>query len=384
MHLSVTPFFQKEILKDREINMKKFILIILLVLAGKTLLAEIFWDGRFYQQSLLLFKQDTEYIGLTVLDLKLDARPSDILRIRSEMEYALLKPSSLFFVKNNSGGVVVNSLNVTITSEDLKFTIGRFLPTWGKGKIFRPLDIFRPQTYFLNMLSFQGVDGFSVKYYLSNLSSVQFIAIPSFDIRNFMPHINPSFTNTINHTLTGLNLETHIATFDNNIIFVKDTSAGNNIAGMAFKGDVVIGIWGEFFYSFDNKIKSDAFRCAFGADYSFEKYFFMSLEYFYDESGMKDYNDYIVLMRIPRMTFGKEYIMFDFNVLTYEELNYGITYLGNLIDKSFILFPYFRCEIIENGILGISLYHFNGKSNREFAPDKYGNYIFNTYLNIRF
>ena len=364
--------------------MKKFILIILLVLAGKTLLAEIFWDGRFYQQSLLLFKQDTKYIGLTVLDLKLDTRPTDILRIRSEMEYALLNQSSSFFIDYSSDGVTVNSLNAIIMPGNFKFAIGRFLPNWGKGKIFRPLDIFRPQTYFLNMLCFQGVDGFSVKYYLSNLSSVQFIAIPSFDVRNLMPHINHSFTNTINHTLAGLNLEIHIATVDNNIIFVKDTSAGNNIAGLAFKGDAIIGIWGEFFYSFDNKIKSDNFRGTFGADYSFAKYFFMSLEYFYDESGMKDYNDYIDLMRIPRMTFGKEYIMFDFNVLTYEELNYGITYLGNLIDKSFILFPYFRYEIIENGILGISLYHFNGKSNREFAPDKYGNYIFNTYLNIRF
>jgi len=199
-----------------------------------------------------------------------------------------------------------------------------------------------------------------------------------------MPNIKSSFTNTLNHTLTGFNLEVHIATFDNNIIFVKDTSVGNNIAGFAFRGDAVIGIWGEFFYSFDNRIESYVFRSTIGADYSFAKYFFVSLEYFYDESGTKDYNEYSRLTMIPRMTYGREYIMADFNILTYEELNYGITYIGNLYDKSFILFPYFRYEIIENTIAGLSLYHFNGKSNRESAPDKYGHYIFNTYINVRF
>ena len=320
-----------------------------------TILAEIFWDGRFYQQSLLLFKQDPKYIGLTTLDLKLDVIPADILRIRSEMEYTLLVDrSNSFFIDHNPSGVTINSLNATLTPRNFRFTIGRFLPNWGKGKIFRPLDIFRPQIYFLNMFSFQGVDGFSTKYYLSDLSSVQFITIPSVEVRNLLPSIDSSLTDTINHSLVGFNLETHIATFDNNIIFVKDVSAGNNITGLAFKGDVIIGIWGEFFFSFDNELKSDIFRGTLGADYSFAKYFFVSLEYFYDESGMKDYNDYISLRQIPRMTLGREYIMFDFSVLTYDEWNYGVTYLGNLLDRSFLLFPYLKYEIGGNTIVGIS------------------------------
>jgi len=359
----------------------KFVLIFLLWTSNIS--ARIFLDGRFYQQSLLLFNQNTKYRALTVLDLKFDTMLLNNLRVRSEMEYALLNQKDSVFTDYSSDGFNVNSLNITVTPKNFKFTIGRFLPVWGKGKIFKPLDIFRPQTYFSNMFSFKGIDGFSAKYYSSDLSSIQLIVVPSFDVRNLMPYINPSFTDSIEHTLTGLNLETHISTFDNNIIFVKDTSSGDNILGFAFKGDAIIGIWGEFFYSFDNKIKTDIFRGTFGADYSFAKYFFISFEYFYDESGMENYKDYSTLMQIPRMTFGKEYIMFDFNILTYEELNYGVTYLKNLLDKSFILFPYFKYEIIENGILGISLYHFRGEPDREFSSGKY-DYIFNVYLNFKF
>ncbi len=365
--------------------MKKLIIIFLFF--SNILSAEIFWDGRFYQQALFLIKQNGKYIGLTALDVKLDTRPDYAVRIRSELEYFLLNNNeyNLLGKSADSTGVTVNSVNAAINICDFKVTIGRFLPDWGKGKIFKPLDIFKPQTYFFNMLSFQGIDGFLIKYYLSDLSSVQFIAVPSIDVRNLTPQIKPSFTNSLNHTLAGFNFAAHIYTFDNNFIFVKDTSADNNIIGFAFKGDVIVGLWSEIFYSFNNKLTAHTLRYTIGADYSFFKYFFISMEYFYDESGVSDYKNYIFFMKlISRMTYGRKYFMIDFNVLTYEELNYGITYLGNLGDKSFILFPYFRYEIFENSILGVSIYHFNGKADREFNPDRTGDFIINTYLNIRF
>ncbi len=357
--------------------------------------SEIFWDGRFYEQIMLSFKEEDKniqaaYLGFSMLDLKVDAQPTDMLRVRSEIEYALPhQKGSVILGSEDVEPIVVNTLSANIATGDFKFTLGRFLPAWGKGKIFRPLDIFIPQTFFLNMLSFRGLDGISAKYYMSGLSSIEFITIPSMDVRHIAPSIeistNSSLLNEINHTVAAANIEIHLATFDNNLIILNDTSSGNNLLGFAFKGDAILGVWGEFYYSFNTKKKEDTFKASIGADYSFAKYFFMAVEYFYDESGMKDYKKYPLLMTYtPRMTFGEQYLMADFNIVTYMELNYGITYLGNLLDKSFVIFPYLSYEVIENCFLGLSLYHFNGKTRREFSPGLLGNYIFNTYLVVRF
>ncbi len=356
--------------------------------------SEIFWDGRFYEQALLSFREyqkkiHTTYMGLSILDLKLDTRPSDIMHVRSELEYALaLQKDNPILTSGDIESLVVNTLNASITPGDFKFTIGRFLPAWGKSKIFRPLDIFIPQFYFLNMLSFKGIDGISVKYYTSDLSSIEFIAVPSMDVRHIIPSIdlstNSSFSNEINHTVIAVNAEIHIATFDNNFIVLNDPSSGMNLLGFTFKGDAVVGLWSELFYSFNIK-KENTFKASIGADYSFAKYFFITAEYYYDESGMLDRKNYSLMRDImPRMTVGKQYLMFDFNVVTYTEISYGITCIANLLDASFIIYPYFRDEIIENCFLGLSLYHFNGRAGREFNPDLFGDYVFNSYLLIRF
>lgn len=373
---------------------KRGVLFLLMCLAFMPgLYAELFWDGRFYEQALFSFRSEqgkirTVYLGFSLLDLKLDAKPSETVRVKSELEYALPhQKNNPFLSSEDLNAVNVNTLNAVISPGDFKFTVGRFLPSWGKGKVFRPLDLFTPQLYFLNMLSFQGIDAVSAKYYISALSSVEFIAVPSMDTRFLVPRIdfssNSSVSNTGTHTTAAMNMEIHIGSFDNNLILLRDTSSGNNLIGVAFKGDAVIGLWSELFYAFDTK--HGLFKGSLGADYSFAKYFFVTAEYFYDESGTGDYRKYDRLRSLlPRMTLGRQYLMLDFNILTYAEMNFGVTWLGNLLEGSFVIFPYYRCEIMENSFLGLSVYHFNGRSGREFSPGLYGAYIFNTYLAVRF
>jgi len=363
-----------------------FIFSLLFIIPLKS---KIFWDGRFYEHTFFLLhnidkKINTTFFGTTILDIKLDSYISEIVRIRSELEYTILFPEKKSFLREKSSTFNLNTANASIMPSNFKFTIGKFLPKWGKGKIFRPMDIFTPQTFFLNKLSYKGIDGFSSKYYISDLSSFELLFIPSMDIRNISPFIDyTTFTNSINHSIVAGNLEFHLFTFDNNLIFLRDTSAGNTLIGAVFKGDIIVGLWGEISFSFKNEKK--ILKISSGMDYSFAKYFFTTIEYFYDESGVKNYKQYPKLMTLmPRMTYGREYTMLDFYILTPEGINFGIASIINLIDKSFIIFPYYRNEILQNTYLGISLYYFNGKNEREFAPEKIGNIIINTYLFIRF
>ncbi|MDD5065907.1 MAG: hypothetical protein PHF84_02550 [bacterium] len=362
---------------------------------AESLCAEMNWDGRFYEQAMLFFKGRPDdlfsrYYGLTILDLKVDARPADIVRVRSELEYGLLHPEKKgVWSSLETGRLNVNTLNAVLTPGDFKFTLGRFLPQWGVGKIFRPLDIFTPQTFFLNSLSYQGADGFSAKYYVSGLSSFECILIPSMDIRHLVPdpEISANSNNTAAYkdSVIAGNTEIHLGTFDNYIIALYDPKTDNKVIGLAFKGDAVLGIWGELLYSFRKKAGRDMIRASLGADYSFARYYFITAEYFYDESGASDHRDYESLSRsMPRMTLGEQYLMLDLSVLTYTEQSFGLTGLVNLLDRSFVLFPYFKYEILNNCLLGLSLYHFNGRSGREFSPHLFGNYIFNTYLVVRF
>ena len=112
--------------------MKKifFSLLIILILTPIAQ-GELYWDGRFYEQAMLIFRQDQtlSYLGFSMLDLKLDARPSDLVRVQSEMQYALLhQNNNLFLQGNGNNGVNVNTLKATINPGDFKITIGRFLP----------------------------------------------------------------------------------------------------------------------------------------------------------------------------------------------------------------------------------------------------------------
>jgi len=238
----------------------------------------------------------------------------------------------------------------------------------------------------LNMLSHQGIDGVSAKYYISGLSSIEFLAIPSMDTGHITPYIstNSALSGQMNNSVAAINTEIHLGTFDNNFIFLHDSGSENNVLGFTCKGDAVVGLWSELYYGFNQKEKIDTFKTSLGADYSFAKYYFIAVEYFYDESGMPDYSNYSELMSLPRMTFGRQYLMFDFNIITYSEMNYGITYIGNLLDDSFMLYPYFRYEIFKNGYLGLSLYHFDGAGGREFSPGILGSYVLNTYLVAKF
>lgn len=370
---------------------KIFILIFLLT---KSLFSELFWDGRYYHQSFFNFslkseKVYTEYTGLNILDLKIDDQISEKLRIRSEIEYSILKSKGNFILYlNETEKININTLNATISPENFKITIGRFLPYWSKGKIFKPLDIFKPQFYLLNALSFKGIDALSFKYYPSTLSSLEFIALPSMDVRNILPlskiSVNTNFTNKIEHTVMACNFEFHMSKFDNNLIFLKDTSSDNYSIGFAFKGDAIFGLWSEILYMF-NLQNDNAIKISLGADYSIHQKYFFTTEFLYDQTGTDKTEYYRTLRLNPyRMTIGKYYSFFDFNVLSESELNYGISFLQNLMDKSFILFPYLKCEFIQNFISGISIYYFNGQTESEFSPALSGNYLLNLYLVISF
>jgi len=374
--------------------MKLRLAVVFFAVLSLNIFADIKWDGRFYEHVMVFFKENnnhiiSKYFGLSILDLKQDVRPSDILRIRGELEFAFTHQTNAGLI-GTSEPVVINSLNATITPDKFKITIGRFLPRWGVCKIFRPLDVFTPQLYFLNDLSFKGIDGVSTKYYISELSSLELIVVPSMDVWQtglLTTTISTSSSKPaeIRHTVLAANTEVHIGTFDNNIIFLYDTFSVNKVLGFAFKGDIILGISGELYYRFKNKNSRNIFKSSIGLDYSFAKYFFVSAEYFYDESGVKNFQDYPLLAAVEsRMTFGRQYFTVDFNILTYTEINYGLSGIVNLLDKSLIIFPYFRHEILNNCILGISLYHFNGASGREFSPALTGNFIFNTYLLVRF
>jgi hypothetical protein len=274
-------------------------------------------------------------------------------------------------------------LNIAFSQEKFKITIGRFLPNWSKSKFFKPLDIFIPQTYFLNLLSFKGIDGFSFKYYFSALSSIEVLTVPFFDVRNIVPVKNISLTNEIQHTVSAFNLEFNFSSFENNLVFLKDISSDNNLIGFEFKGDLILGVWSELFYSFNGK-KNKIFKTSFGSDYSIkQKYFFMT-EFFYDESGGEKENYEFLRLNLKRMTLGKYYAMVNFNILSENDLNYGITYLENLKDRSFIIFPYLRSEVIQNFILGLSLYYFGGLGETEFSYKNFGKFLLNCYLTILF
>ncbi|HMB00225.1 MAG TPA: hypothetical protein VKS21_04495, partial [Spirochaetota bacterium] len=343
------------------------------------LTAEPVFRGRFYQQFFTAFNRSmpgtntnsagskyNAFSSYSALNLLLLAQSHAAVKFKGDIQLAYTCPAGSFLTAATVNDLLsINTLALYLNPGDFKISIGRFLPQWGVNKVFRPLDIFQPQTFLRHALSFTGIDALSVKYYINNLSSAELLMIPAADWSDCS---------------LAARLEAHIGSFDLGVVSAYRGAENYKLLGLSFQGDILIGLSGEIYYRFNNpqdffKSKDvNIFKSAFRVDYSFAKYFFIAAEYFYDSSGKKNYKNYSELLSAgkARMTLAEHYLAADFNILTYNKLNFGVSGIVNLNDNSFIFYPYFKYEILNGLQAGFSVYLFQGRKYREFNAERAG------------
>ncbi len=243
----------------------------------------------------------------------------------------------------------ISRLALWLGKENRRVTIGKQRIYWGVARVFRPLDILNPANYFEPGYERAGTNAILGYFSFGNLSNLRAIVKPKFDIKQ---------------TLFGMRFGTNWLKNDIGLNVFHEQDNKMTIIGTEIIGEAEIGYWTELSYNWKNTDKY--FKASVGIDYSFPFYIYTMLEYFYDQSGEVNANDYTKLITGERNTLGEQYLYASIGSVYNPYFRPAINVIINLNDKGFVIIPTIMYEIFENTEVNLGCNLFFGSQNSEF------------------
>ena len=154
-------------------------------------------------------------------------------------------------------------------------TIGRQIINFGKGVFFSPSDVF--STVEISDINFRrrGSDIVNFQIPISDLSGI--------DLISEIPYSDDSYSTALKYFNTVKYFDISLLTIYKNA--GEDSLKSSEIlAGLTFKGDVEIGLYGEAIVHTLTDTKEAYFEGMIGADYSVDNKWFFNLEYLYKQN----------------------------------------------------------------------------------------------------
>jgi hypothetical protein len=145
--------------------------------------------------------------------------------------------------------------------------VGRQIINFGKGLIFSPIDAF--STVQITDLNFR-----------RNGSDVANAHIPLGDLTGIDCIVEAPFGN--NEHSSAAKFFTTVAGWDVSMVGLYRHVSGEAMAGAAFKGDAVVGLYGELVEHIVKGIDNQYFEGMMGVDYSIHNNWFFNAEYYYN------------------------------------------------------------------------------------------------------
>ncbi len=177
---------------------------------------------------------------------------------------------ALITILSSSGAIVnvdLRKLYLEIYSPVVDISMGRQIVNFGKGTLFSPIDAFsRPLLSDLNYVR-TGSDVVRLEVSFGEVSGLEAVS---------------TIADSVSRLSSALKLYTIIADFDLSAVGLYQGAGNQLLAGLDFKGDLLVGIYGEAVEHFLFSPSSGYFEGMLGADYSIEGALFFILEYYYN------------------------------------------------------------------------------------------------------
>lgn len=192
----------------------------------------------------------------------------------SDEEESLLNLYKLFSFGKAPVLLDLRKLYLSIYLPFVDITTGRQIINFGKGFVFSPIDIF--STVELQDINFRrsGADIVTISLTFSDLSGFDFITE--------LPFLQDDYS-------VAAKLFTTLFDFDFSLVGIfKNTGSENNnenetVAGLTFKGDAGIGVYGEAVTHYLSESKGVYFEGMLGTDYSIKDKWYFVVEYLYKQ-----------------------------------------------------------------------------------------------------
>ncbi len=181
--------------------------------------------------------------------------------------------SGLFAASTPDGSAAVTvelrKLYLAVFTSIADISLGRQIINFGVGTLFSPIDAFTvPLLSDLNYVR-TGSDVVRVDAQFNSVSGLEAVSM---------------ITSSLSALSSALKLYTNVHDFDLAGVGLYRGARNEILAGAYFKGDIEVGIYGEAVEHFATSAWSTYFEGMLGADYSVEKTYFFTLEYYYNGS----------------------------------------------------------------------------------------------------
>ncbi len=248
--------------------------------------------------------------------------------------------------------------------------IGRQIINFGVGMVFSPIDAF--STVDLVDINFErkGSDIIMTRFYFSDLSGLDIITTPS---------------TKMDKSASAVKLYANCLGFDISAVGIYKSKEKEALAGLAFKGDLELGVHGEFVEHFKSDGRERYFESMLGIDYSFfDTDFLFFLDYYYNESIIDTENLVLSdLSKINNIFYNKHYIYFAIQCIISEIENVGSSIVWNINDMTSITTLQYFNNIFQNANLIFYVQHFDGQINDVKALDLF-DLIYSVRIEVMF
>ncbi len=295
---------------------------------------------------------NTSYAGKSTLRLNFVNNDTGLAKIDGSVDFNILYGLYANVYSIQSNGILIGDeafltmdirkLYLKISPEWFDLYLGRQLIKFGEGFVFSPLDPFSKIDLSDVNFSRLGVDGVRLKFPLGDLGYFESIALPLSD-----------FTNSDIAGRVGLNL----FAWDISLATYYRGKYDYISCGLSFKGDLILGVYGEFVYHYKNETNS-YYNFMAGWDYSILEKFILRMEYYHHEFNTNDLTLFEILDSPIYPFVSKNYLLSQivFTPTLIDSLY--LSFLDNLENESLILMFSYQRNLYQNVNLIFNLKYF--------------------------
>lgn len=208
--------------------------------------------------------------GVNVLELNLKNNNREYGKFEGALD--LIVPFGHLAQPDTPFVMDLRKLYFTLFFERMDLSIGRQIVNFGKGQVFSPIDVFSTIDIADVHLKRSGSDVAALKIPIGDLSGVDLFA-------EAPVQKNSDSTLSSGDYSTALRGFTSLGGYDLSIISLYRIESEELLVGADFKGDLILGVYGEFVSHTLKESRYEEFML--GTDYSLPKDFFITLEYLF-------------------------------------------------------------------------------------------------------
>ncbi len=280
--------------------------------------------------------------------------------------------------------IFLDNAYVSYYSEHFNFRIGKQQLPWGSGYIWNPTNIFHVKDPLDPTYELTGVNAIKTEFLFGREGMLTGIYSVNDNFKN------STYAVKIKENLIGFDLSAsyvYYAYTNQDVFTFSEEKENRQILGLDLAGSILgAGVWAELAYNFKagKEGGGDYGRYVAGLDYTLNKGLYFMAEYYYNEKGRGncddyDMNDWMHSFGQYAENLGRHNLSIGqgFPVIA-NNLNWTNFVLLNLSDKSGMVYPWLTLSVGDNSEISGTAYIPFGKKESE-----YGGYGFGGLARIR-